>query len=81
MESARSLMMQEVRTYVVSLYVDRASQQWVVRDPEGNFWVLTTTENAWDGRQPFYARRGDGAGTRSRALQVHARHPFSNEIE
>jgi hypothetical protein len=37
----------------VALYVDRASRQWIVRDPEGNFWSLPSTENAWDDRQPF----------------------------
>ena len=35
------------------LYVDRASQQWVVRGPEGNFWSLPTADNPWDERQPF----------------------------
>ena len=38
----------------VSLYVDKASQQWIVRDPEGNFWSLPSTENPWDERQPFF---------------------------
>jgi hypothetical protein len=38
---------------VVALYVDRASRRWVVRDPEGNFWSLPSTDNPWDDRQPF----------------------------
>ena len=38
---------------VAALYVDRAGQQWVVRDAEGNFWSLPPTDNAWDARQPF----------------------------
>ena len=38
----------------VTLFVHRASQQWVVLDPEGNFWLLTNAENPWDERQPFY---------------------------
>jgi hypothetical protein len=38
---------------VVALYVDKASQQWVARDSEGNFWSLPSTDNAWDERQPF----------------------------
>jgi hypothetical protein len=42
-----------VRKREVALYVDKASQQWVVRDLEGNFWSLPSTENPWDGRQPF----------------------------
>ena len=38
---------------VVALYVDKASQQWIVRDSEGNFWSLPPTDNPWDERQPF----------------------------
>jgi hypothetical protein len=45
--------MLEVRRRGVVLYVDRASQQWIVRDLDGNFWSLPSTENAWEGRQPF----------------------------
>ena len=32
----------------------RFSQQWVVRDPEGNFWIVPSVENPWDHRRPFY---------------------------
>jgi hypothetical protein len=39
----------------VSIYVDRSSQQWVVRDPDGRFWALTSIERAWEHRQPFTA--------------------------
>ena len=39
---------------VVALYVDKASQQWIVRDAEGNFWSLPSTDNPWDERQPFF---------------------------
>jgi hypothetical protein len=42
-----------VRRQVVGIYVDRATQQWVVRDAEGNFWVLPSSDNPWDDRQPF----------------------------
>jgi hypothetical protein len=38
----------------LTLFVRRASQQWVVLDPEGNFWILPSVENPWDQRQPFY---------------------------
>ena len=38
---------------VVALYVDRATQQWVVRDSEGNYWSLPSTDNPWHQRQPF----------------------------
>jgi hypothetical protein len=33
--------------------VDRRSQQWIVLDPEGNFWVVPLTDNPWDNREPF----------------------------
>ena len=26
--------------YPIALYVDRATRQWVVRDPDRNFWLL-----------------------------------------
>jgi hypothetical protein len=38
---------------VAALYVDKANQQWVVRDLEGNFWSMPSTDNPWDQRQPF----------------------------
>ena len=37
----------------VMIYVDKPSRQWIVRDPEGVFWVLPAIENAWEHRQPF----------------------------
>ncbi len=37
----------------VAIYVDRASRQWVVRDPEGNLWSLPSSDRPWDERQPF----------------------------
>ena len=38
----------------LTLFVRRASQQWVVLDAEGNFWILPRVENSWEQRQPFY---------------------------
>ena len=44
-----------LRKNVVNLYVDRASQQWIVLDGEGNFWLVPgECENPWNQRQPFY---------------------------
>lgn len=37
----------------VSIYVDRSSQQWIVRDPDGNFWIIPAVDHPWDHRQPF----------------------------
>lgn len=41
------------RKQTVSIFVDRSSQQWVVRDPDGHFWVVPAVEHPWDHRQPF----------------------------
>jgi len=38
---------------VVAIYVDRLTQQWVVRDEAGHLWALPNTETPWDDRQPF----------------------------
>jgi hypothetical protein len=37
----------------MGIFVDRASQQWVVRDYDGNFWIVPMTANPWDDRRPF----------------------------
>jgi hypothetical protein len=42
-----------LRKQVAGLFVDRQSQQWIVRDPEGNFWTVPSVENPWDHRRPF----------------------------
>lgn len=44
-----------LRKPVVTLYVLRSRQQWVVRDPEGNFWIVPPGDDAWDRREPFEA--------------------------
>ena len=36
-----------------ALFVDRSAQQWIVRDPDGCFWLVPSRENAWDHREPF----------------------------
>ena len=42
------------RRPAVALFVDRSCQQWVVRDPEGSYWILPSGEHPWEQRQPFY---------------------------
>jgi hypothetical protein len=42
------------RRSTVALFVERSAQQWVVRDPEGNFWALPSVQNPWDHRQAFF---------------------------
>jgi hypothetical protein len=37
-----------------AIFVDRTcTEHWIVRDPEGNFWIVPPVENAWEARQPF----------------------------
>jgi hypothetical protein len=38
---------------MVALFVERLHQQRVVRDPEGNFWLLPAVDDPWGHRQPF----------------------------
>ena len=45
--------MTTLRKQKISLYVDRSSQQWIVRDEEGNFWIVPVVDDPWDHRQPF----------------------------
>ncbi len=45
--------MMTVRKQVVSIFVHRSSRQWIVLDPEGNFWTIPPIEQGWDQRQPF----------------------------
>jgi len=42
------------RKFTVAIYVDRTRpQHWIVRDPEGNFWIVPPVENPWENREPF----------------------------
>jgi len=44
-----------LRKAVVTLFVDRSTQRWIVLDHEGNFWTVPNDlEKPWDQRQPFY---------------------------
>ena len=37
-----------------AIFVDRAcTGHWIVRDPEGSFWIVPSVENAWECRRPF----------------------------
>lgn len=46
-------MPQLTTTKVIALYVDRANQQWIVRDGNGNLWVVPMNETPWEHRRPF----------------------------
>ncbi len=41
------------RNQRVDLYVSRAHQQWVVRDPNGRYWLIPCCKDAWESRAPF----------------------------
>ena len=41
------------RKAMAALFVDRSCQAWVVRDPNGKFWVVPSGDNPWHRRQPF----------------------------
>jgi hypothetical protein len=45
--------MTTLRKQQVAVFADRASQQWIVRDPEGKFWLVPSVVNPWEHRQPF----------------------------
>ena len=36
-----------------TVYVERSSHQWVVLDPDGNFWILPAGDEPWINRRPF----------------------------
>ena len=37
-----------------AIFVDRTcTDHWIVRDPEGNFWIVPPGENPWEERRPF----------------------------
>jgi hypothetical protein len=52
---SKERVMLALRKSVLHLYVDRASQQWIALDPDGNFWIVPCeVDNPWDQRRPFY---------------------------
>jgi hypothetical protein len=42
-----------VRKSAAVNYVDKTRKQWIVRDPEGNYWSLPPGEEPWEQRQPI----------------------------
>jgi hypothetical protein len=40
---------------VVGIFVNRACPEgWIVRDGEGNFWIVPPVADPWASREPFY---------------------------
>jgi hypothetical protein len=40
-----------ITKHKIRLFVDKASQQWIVQDIDGTFWVLASHDNPWEQRQ------------------------------
>jgi hypothetical protein len=36
-----------------TLYADKSSQQWIVQDPDGKFWIVPANDDPWEHRRPF----------------------------
>jgi len=43
-----------------AVFVERLTRQWVVRDPDGNFWILPAVDDPWRNRLPFYPTEDTG---------------------
>ena len=53
-----------------AIYVDRTCKEhWIVRDPDGNFWIVPSAENAWENRRAFEP----GPETQLEAIPGHYR--------
>jgi hypothetical protein len=42
-----------VQKPTVTLFVDKRSKQWIVRDLEEKLWIIPSVDKAWEHRQPF----------------------------
>ncbi|MBX3441948.1 MAG: hypothetical protein KF774_06055 [Planctomyces sp.] len=51
--------MTQVARRMGAVFVDRCSQSWIVRDPDGNFWILPSAADGWRRRQPYDADKSD----------------------
>jgi hypothetical protein len=45
--------MLKTRQPTLLLFVDRSSQQWIIRDNDGEFWTIPVADQPWPLRQPF----------------------------
>lgn len=37
-----------------AIFVDRdCTEHWIVRDPDGSFWIVPPVDRAWENRRPF----------------------------
>jgi hypothetical protein len=50
----KELIMVAERKLILALYADRTTQEWIVLDREGQFWIVPVNEeDAWNQRRPF----------------------------
>ena len=41
-----------MQTRVIGIFVDKACpERWIVRDSDGNFWIVPPIEDAWANRE------------------------------
>jgi hypothetical protein len=45
--------MSTVAKNTVCLFVDRTAHRWIVRDPDGQFWIVPTGDHGWQQREPL----------------------------
>jgi hypothetical protein len=43
-----------------AVFVERSTRQWVVRDPQGQFWILPAGDDPWRHREPFQPTEATG---------------------
>ena len=43
-----------------AVFVERSTQQWVVLDPAGEFWILPAGDDPWLNRRPFHPTEETG---------------------
>lgn len=36
-----------------AIFVDRVHNRWIVRDADGNYWIVPVVESGWEKRLPY----------------------------
>ena len=52
-QTAGTVGLVEVRKPGVTIFVTRSRGQWVIRDPNGNYWVVPSVEDPWEHREQY----------------------------
>lgn len=42
--------MENTKSVELRLFADRAKRQWIVRDGQGQYWMLPSSDRAWEDR-------------------------------